>query len=331
MANVLSQNEIDELLSQMASGSAVPAIDQLEASGQNVQLYDFATANRFPKDQIRTLEFVYENFSRLLSNHLAGVLRANCEVSVLSVEEISFFNYSSSLPNPTFMAVLNMPPLSGPTLMEISSEVVYAMINRLFGGVGSVFNTSKHFTEIELAITERIVRQFMGMIVDAWTRIIKIDAFLDRIETSSQFIQIVPPSEQVAVITLNVSIGDTSSLINICLPHVAVEPVNKQLNSSVAFMTGTDMRKLESHSDLIQDKLENAIVDFTVTFDSTVANVADVISLQVGDVIQLNHHVAKPLTASVENIPKFGVSVGTQSKHYAVQITDLITEEADYE
>jgi len=330
MANALSQSEIDELLNQMASGEDVTE-EVFEEDGPNVQIYDFATANRFPKDQIRTLEFVYDNFGRLLSNHLAGILRTTCEVNVLSVEEVSFFNYSSALPSPTILAVLNMPPLQGPTLMEISSEVVYAMINRLFGGVGSVFSTNKHFTEIELAITERITRQFMGMIVDAWARIIKLDAFLDRIESSSQFVQIVPASEQVAVVTLSVTIGETSSLINICIPHVAVEPVNKQLNSSVAFMSSADTRKLTSYNDAIQEKLENAFTDLTVTFDTTTATVRDIISLQVGDVIQLGHHVEKPLIGRVEQIPKFKMSIGTYNKHYAAQITELIDEEAEYE
>ena len=326
MTNVLSQSEIDELLNSLNSGEDIEVEPEQQDEAGKVKEYDFRTANRFPKEQIRTLNVVFDNFAQLLASHMTGKLRTLCDVEVLSVEEISFNEFNNSLPTPVVLALINMPPLDGSIIMELSPEVGYAVVDRLFGGdVGSV-ESNKNFTEIELVIIERFIRQFLSLFVDAWTKVIKVEVSLDRIETSPQFAQTVPLNEAVACITMNVTIGEASGLINICLPHVAIEPVDKQLSTRLLF-SGIARKVQKADQKMMQQQLEKTQVNMQAMFNETLATVGEVLSLQIGDVIQINQNVSEPVLVKVEHIPKFKCVVGTKSSRYAVQVIDIIKEE----
>ena len=329
MANVLSQSEIDELLSALSSGAdaAAPIEEEPES---NVREYNFRTANKFHKEQIRTLHLVFDNFARLLSTSLSGTLRAVCEAEVLSVEEQTFGEYNNSLPSPVILAILNINPMTGGSLMEISPEIAYAMISHLFGGAaGSSGDSSKTFTEIELVIMERMIRKFTGIMVDSWEKILRVQCTLDRIETSGQFAQIVSTNETIAIITINLRIGTEQGLINICIPHLAIEPIAKQLNTKVMFSSAS--RVIQAQEDLIASRIMNTEVTLTAVLDRTFASVGDVSSLQIGDVIKIEHNVKNPVTVRVEHIPKFLGVVGTHSGKFAVQVVEIVKEDSEDE
>ncbi len=329
MSNVLSQDEIDALLNALSSGEEVEAASSEPLKGE-VRLYDFRDANKFPKEQIRTLSSVYENFAQLFANQLTGTLRAACNVKVLSIEETTYFNFNSAIPSPVILAILNMTPLEGSVLMIITSEVAYSMINRVFGGSFEARDTQKTFTEIELVIIERIVHQIMGLMDESWQKVVEVDATLERIETSPQFAQIVALNEPVAVVTLEIDVGGAVGLINICIPHLAIEPIAQQLSTKLWF-TSSHQRQVEPRTDDIRDKLSKSDVTLRTVFNETPALVRDILSLQVGDVVQLNHSVDKCVTVEVEGVPKFSGVIGVRGSRYAVQVVDLIQEEDFHE
>lgn len=330
MPNVLSQNEIDELLNALATGKVTPMEQEEEESTANVRPYDFRTANKFPKEQLKTLNFIYDNYAQRLNSYLSGTLRTACEAEVVSIEEQTFSEFNNSLPTPVLLAILHMPPMQGPALMEISPTVAYEIVSRLFGGTGYFIDTEKPFTEIELAILLRVVRQMIALTGEAWEKVAKLTATLDRLETSPQFTQIVAPSEPSAIITLNVRIGEVSDVINLCIPHVAVQPVSKLLATRQWYSggTATTQQQVLQHGDIISRRLSNTYVTLQAVLDDTYASVADFLSLQVGDVIKLDHNISKYITVKAEHIPKFKGLIGTRGSQYAVELTDIMTEES---
>lgn len=328
MPNVLSQNEIDELLNALASGKAVSNEEASEEDTSNVRPYNFRTANKFPKEQLKTLNFIYDNYARRLSSYLSGTLRAVCEVDVVSIEEQTFSEFNNSLPTPVLLAIMHMPPMQGPALMEVSPTVAYEVVSRLFGGTGYFIDTEKPFTEIELAILLRVVRQMIGLTGEAWEKVAKLSATLDRLETSPQFTQIVAPSEPSAIITLNVRIGEVSDVINLCIPHVAVQPVSKLLATRQWYSGSTTQQQTQAHGDIISRRLSNTYVTMQAVLDDTYASISDFLSLQEGDVIKLDHDINKYITIKVEHIPKFKGVIGTKGSQYAVEITDILMEES---
>ncbi len=325
MSEVLSQNEIDELLRAMASGESETAAEE-ENVELNVRSHDFRLANKFSKEQLRTIDIVYDNYAQTMGNYLAGVLRAITSVQVLSVEEITFRDFMAAMPEPVILALINLPPLVGSCLMTVSPQIAYAIISHVFGGADALTNTNKPFTEIELAAITRIIRQLLLRMGEAWQRVTPISPSLDRIETSPQFAQIVSTNDAVAIITLQVTIGTISDYVSICIPHVAIEPITKQLSTKMWFSSGP--REIVPQGEVIQERVLASKVTLQAVFHQTTASVRDIIGLQVGDVIRLDHMTSQPLCVKVEHLAKFHGFIGTMSNKYAVRITEVVKEDA---
>ena len=327
MADVLSQSEIDALLNALSSGDVAPAT-AAEDAALKVKEYDFRTANRFSKEQIRTFHIIYDTFARLFSTYLSGTLRVICSADVIAVEEVKYQEFVNAMPSPVVLAILSMPPLAGPTLLEIAPDVAYVMLSRLLGGSSQSGSSemSRAFTEIELVLLERIVRQFIGLQVESWQKIIPITTTLERIETSPQFAQIVALSETVALVTINVKIGGNEGFMSFCLPHLALEPISKQLNTKLMFSTVDTRRHLSAGQD-IKRRIQTTPLPVTAIFNDTQVSVRDVLGFQAGDIIQLDHPLQAPLTLKVGHLSKFHGVIGKKDNQYALKITDFIREE----
>jgi len=331
LTDVLSQNEIDDLLRALVSGTpeSVPE-DEEAGDGRAVRTYDFRTADKFSREQMRTLTIVFENYAQSISGYLAGALRTMCSVEIVSVEERLFGEFNNSLPDPVVLTIFDMPPIEGSCLMEISPTVAYSIVSHVFGGGDSIGNTSKAFTEIELASLTRIVRQMLGRMGEAWARVVEVSPMLDRIETSPQFAQIISQNDTIAIITLNVSIGKTSDFINICIPHIAIEPIAQLLSTKLWFSSSTG-KTIRPQTELIRNRLLSTKVTMQAVFSETYADVGEVMSLQPGDVIQLNHSVHSPLDIKVEQLLKFRGWIGTHSKRYAIRVSEVVKEDRGHE
>ena len=326
MSEILSQSEIDELLGALMSGETEEE-EASEGPAMKVKEYDFRTANRFPKEQMRTFHVVFETYSQLLSSSLSSVLRVSTECEILSIEECSYAEFNNSLPAPVILAVMNAPPMHGSLLFQMSPEFAYMLITRLFGGVVTGEN-SKQFTEIELALVERVIRSQCPVFQEAWDKVVEVNMNIDRMETSSQFAQITAPNEPVAVIILSITMGEETGLMSICIPHTAIEPISQQLNTKMWFSSGMrDDGRAEERMAALRGMLMESGIPITALFEPTPATVADIVNLQIGDVIKLNHPVSTPLTMKINHIPKFRATVGTLGQKYAMQVVDILQEE----
>ena len=328
MSEILSQSEIDELLSALMTGDSDNAAEASDGEPtMKVKEYDFRTANRFPKEQMRTFHVVFETFSQLFSNRLSSILRVSCECEILSIEECSYSEFNNSLPAPVVLAIMEAPPMHGSLLIQMSPEFVYMLISRLFGG-GTTGENTKQFTEIELALAERVIRQQCSVFDEAWDKVVELSMQIDRIETSPQFAQITAPNEPVVVIIVNINMGEESGLMSICIPQTAIEPVAQQLNTRMWFSSGIrDDGRGEERLAALTGMLMHTPIPMTAYFEQTPATVADIINLQVGDVIKLDHPLEEPLTIKVQHIPKFRATIGTLGHKYAMQVVEVLTEE----
>jgi len=328
LSEILSQSEIDDLLSALMTGDAEASAEPTDgAPAMKVKEYDFRTANRFPKEQMRTFHVVFETYSQLLSNSLSSILRVSCECEILSIEECSYSEFNNSLPAPVILAVMAAEPMHGSLLIQMSPEFAYMLISRLFGGVTTGENT-KQFTEIELALVERILRQQCTVFDEAWDKVVALSMQIDRIETSPQFAQITAPNEPVAVVIVNITMGEESGLMSICIPQTAIEPVAQQLNTRMWFSSGVrDDGRGEERLAAITGMLMHSPIPMTAYFEPTPATVSDIVNLQIGDVIKLDHPVDDPLTIKVHHIPKFKATIGTIGHRYAMQVVDVLMEE----
>ena len=327
MLDVLSQAEIDRLMRDLASGGA----EDVEAESKNtVKNYDFKTANRFTKEQIRAINVVFKNFGHLLSNYLMGTLRASCDSEVLSVEEMSFNEFNNSVPSPVIIAIINTLPFTGSLILEMTKEISYSIISRVLGGTKEISAEGRQFTEIELAIMERVLWQSLKNFDEAWVKIMDVSSSLEKVETSMQFAQIVDINEPVLMVTLNITIGNETGLIGFCLPHQALEPFTKKLNTRHMYQ-GSPNKKVDADPAAIIHSIRNTDILVSAVFNPTEATVKDITSLNIGDVIQLQHKVDEPLIVKYQQLPKYHASLGKFRNNLALKILDEIKGEEDYE
>lgn len=231
MAEVLSQSEIDALLSALSSGELTAEEIRKEEPDRKIKVYDFKRAMRFSKDHIRSITRIFENFARLLTTYFSAQLRTFVQISVVSVDQLPYDEFIRSISKMTILNVFNCRPLEGKFVMDVHPNIAYSMLDRLLGGSGMGSDVLRDLTEIEMTIMERVFGRALDNFAEAWRAVADLEAELDHLEVNPQFLQLVSPNETVAVVSLSTKIGDTTGMINVCMPHVVLEPIIPNLNA----------------------------------------------------------------------------------------------------
>ncbi|EMS71515.1 flagellar motor switch protein FliM [Ruminiclostridium cellobioparum] len=328
MGDILSQNEIDELLKALTTGDIDVQQIQTTKTEKKVKLHDFKKPPKFANDHKRTLQFINENYARLVQTFLSGYLRSLVQVDVLSVDALQYSEFSNSLANPVVLGIVDFSPLNGSVIFEMDPSIAYSLIDRILGGRGSAMERVRSFTEIELAILERIIIQILNLMREPWESIISIKPRLEKIETNAQFAQIIHPNEMVALITLNVVVGEVKGMINICIPHMTVEPIMPKLSTKLWF-TNIENEKTEHNKQDIEFKIENTLVPVRAVLGKTVINIGEFLDLQKGDVLPLETSINGDLEILVGDLPKFLAKPGVKKNKIAVKITEVIRREEE--
>ena len=327
MGEVLSQDEIDNLLKALSSGEL--DVDEMKnGEEKQVKNYDFARPSKFSKEHLRTLEIIFEHFGRLLATNLPAYLRKSVSVDVVNSEVVIYSEFSNALSNPVLLGVVGMDPLMGNVIMEMASNLGFAIVDRLLGGVGNSLEKERDFSEIELSILERVFTICVNLLHEPWENVVEITPRLNRIETNSQFAQIISPSETIAIVTINLKIGDVEGLMNICLPYTTLEPVMDKLNTKYWFSTMKE-KDSNSYEAAIENIIDNALIPMKAVLGTSKINVQDFVNLQLGDVIRLDRKVDDELEVYVGNIKKFKALPGYSDNKYAVRVTEILREESE--
>lgn len=325
MSEILSQSEIDALLQALSSGELdVQEIKEVEQS-KKIKKYDFRNPQKIAKDQLRTLEIIHDNFGRLFQTFLSGYLRAPVKISVVSVEQIAYSEFINAISNPAFLNIIDVNPLNGQMMIDISVVVAYTMIDRLLGGNGSKEQEIREFTEIELTLLMNMMKRAMSIIEEAWKNVIKLELKLERVEVNPQFAQIVPPNETIALITMNLEVGEAEGMLNVCIPYLLLEPILDKLNTRYWF-SSTKKEMSQNQITQIKNRILNARVELKAELGSTLVKVKDIINLQKGDVIRLDSKEKDGIRIRVGSNIKFIGEVGTYNNKMAVRITNVVKD-----
>ena len=333
MTEVLSQDEIDQLLTAISSGDMGDEEVRQPADQRKIKIYDFKRPDKFSKEQIRTVSIMHETFARLTTTSLSAQLRSLVQVHVASVDQLTYEEFIRSIPNPTTLAVLNMDPLKGNALLEIDPAITYSIIDRLFGGHGEGAKVTRDLSEIEQAVMEGIIVRVLGNMREAWSQVIDLRPRLGQIETNPQFAQIVPPTEMVVLVTLETKVGEVEGMMNFCIPYLTIEPIISKLSAQYWYSSvrrGTTTENLN----ILRERLSTIDVPVVAEIGRMDLTVRDVLSLRAGDVVRLpNVRINDPMYLNVGNRRKFICKPGQIRNKLAVQIIKQIEEieEEDFE
>lgn len=328
MAEILSQHEIDSLLSALSTGEINAEEMKEDKQEKKVKVYDFKRPNKFNKEQLRALNIIHENFARMLTTYLSAKLRTLVQIEVFSVEQMSYYEFISSIPNPSIIAITDLYPLEGSGILEVNPNITFSIIDRLLGGQGDFNDKLRGLTEIESTLIEKVIKDILRILKDSWENLVELQPELENIETNAQFVQLIAPNETVALITLNGKIGKTEGMINLCIPHILLEPVISKLSTRYWF---SDTKKEASETDIVNLKrlMKKSQVPLRVEVGRVNITVKELIDIQLGDVIRLDKKASDPLHVFVEDELKFYGIPGLLKNKVAVEITDIVKEVDD--
>ncbi|ATF14167.1 flagellar motor switch protein FliM [Brevibacillus sp. HB1.2] len=325
MAEVLSQSEIDALLAALSSGEMDANELKKEETERKVKVYDFKRALRFSKDQIRGLTRIHENYARLLTTYFSAQLRTFVQITVASVDQLPYDEFIRSIPKMTILNIFEAPPLEGRMVLEVNPNIAYTMLDRLLGGQGAIPEKMGALTEIETTVMERVFGKALDTFHEAWKQIIELDPYQEGLEMNPQFMQIVSPNEIVVVISFSTKIGDTTGMINLCLPHVVLEPIMTKLSGQYWFSKQKKTRDEEERL-RVEERVKVAKLPIVAEMGTATITVGDFLQLQKGDVIQLDQSIDNKLKIKVGDHLKFLGQPGTLKGRVAVQIDEVIEE-----
>lgn len=327
MGDVLSQNEIDNLLAALTSGE-VDVQEIQKDSEKSVKNYDFKRPSKFSKEHLRTMELIFEHYGRLLSTNLPVYLRKNIQVNVTSSESVTFSEFSNALSNPVILGVVNFQPLPGNIIVELSANVAYAILDRMLGGQGETIDKLRDFSEIEMGILNNILSICTGLLREPWKNVTDISPVLERIETNTQFAQIIAPNEMISIITLSINMGGVSGFMNVCLPFMTLESILDNLNTKFWF-TSQSLSDGEDNRENLEMLIKRVQVPVKAYLGRSQITVNDFLGLQVGDIIRLGTRTDSELDVYVGQYKKFAAVPGTDHDKYAVRVTSVYREEEE--
>jgi len=318
VAEILSQEEIDALLSAVSYGEEVEVEAEPTKVERIVNTYDFRHPARVSKDQLRTLQNLHDNFARLLSATFSTLQRAVIEVTLVSVDQITYSEFIMSLSSPSCTYVFRMEPLDGVSVIDFSQSVVFSFVDRLFGGRGSSISADREITWIEKSVMNNIINRTLRDLERTWERIIPLECNVEMLETNPEFVQVVPASETVVLISFELKSDNVNGLINLCYPYITIEPIalrlgGQNLVSSAKEVPKEELMKNRKRVELIDANVHAVLGEATVT-------IRDLLDLKVGDVLTLNKRLTDEVEVYVENELKFYGRAGYLGKHKAVEI-----------
>ncbi|MCV6608021.1 MAG: flagellar motor switch protein FliM [Campylobacterales bacterium] len=338
MADILSQDEIDALLDAVddddieeddvgsddggGGGGSSKQEDQ-----RHVTLYDFKRPNRVSKEQLRTFRSIHDKMVRTLSSQISSTMRSIVEIQLHSVDQMTYGEFLMSLPSPTSFNVFSVKPLEGNGVLEINPSIAFPMIDRLLGGKGEAYDSNRDFTDIEFNLLDTILRVIMGNLKDAWAQVSEIFPVVEARESSPNVIQIVAQNEIVVMVVMEIIIGHTSGMMNICYPVIALEPILSKLATRDILVSEQSSKKSRNRE--LKALLGGANVGVEAIVGDAYLTLAELLNIKKDDIIILDRPADDTVVLCIDGRDKFIGNLGLHRFRKTVKVKEVIHTEHD--
>lgn len=325
VSEVLSQAEIDALLSALSTGDLDAASIQEEPVAAQVKPFDFERPSKFNKDQLRTLAMLHDAFCRVVQTQLSAQLRTLVEVNVTSADQVSYGEFVRSMPFPTLISIVALSPLEGNALLEMNLPLALSVVDRMVGGPGVYRGRLRELTEIEIALTRGLTETMLAGLDDAWSTVFPVRFRYEATEMNPQFAQVAAPNDIAVLISFEMRVGAVTGMLNLCVPHLVLEPVMNKL-SAQSYFSGKRVDATPEARATIAGELGAVRVPVSVELGGATLHVADLLALTPGDVIPLDRVPGQDVAVRVGELETFLGQPGLRGRRLAVQITRQVEE-----
>ncbi len=335
MSEILSQSQIDSLLSSLTSGAK--EIEQPEqTSGKKIKEYDFRSPKLFTREQLKLLYSIYENYARILSSYVTGVLQTYTLVEIIEVEEQQYYEFNNALPDSVLMGILDFAVKEDQTeedlvLLDFSKDIGYCAIDRLLGGSGKPIEQDREYTEIEIGILDHMIKGMVNLMKNVWLDYLEISPRLLKLETNARILQGISADENVVIVVMNITVNETQGKLNVCIPAVTLDTMFKMKNA----MSKKKERRGDAATDAlrrdsIMKEINQTDLELTGILGSIEVMSKELVDLEVGDIIKLNKPVSTPVDIAVGETVWFRGELGSFNKKRAVAIQEKMMRGSDH-
>lgn len=335
MSEILSQSQIDSLLSSLTSGNKETTEQADQNLGKKIKEYDFRSPKLFTREQLKLLYSIYENYARILSSYITGVLQTYSLVEIIEVEEQHYYEFNNALPDSVLMGVLDFSVREDPNdeeviLLDFSKDIGYCCIDRLLGGTGKPLEADREYTEIELGILEHLMKGMVNPMKNVWQDYLEVTPHLIKLETNARILQGISADENVVIVVMNILVNETQGKLNICIPAVTLDSMFKMKNamSKRKERRGDQLSDAQRRADIMREISESDL-EITGILGTIDVMSRDLIDLEVGDIIKLNKLENSYVELAVGETVWFRGEMGVYNKKRAVAIRESIKRGSD--
>ena len=330
MADVLSQSQIDALLNSFSS-EGTKAFEEIEeqAKEQKVKNYDFKMPKKFTKEQLKVIDGIFENYSRVLSSYLTGLMRIFCKVEVLQIEEQLYYEFNNALPDYVMMSMVNMgitddDVMETNSIMQVSNQIAFTMMDRLMGGEGAYYEQNRDFTEIEVGLFTTVLNKMTALLKEPWGTYIDINPVITTIETNARVMQSISPDEVVILVVLEMEIKDVKNTMTFCIPAMNLESIMSKFGDRWSRTTKKlDPKREKERRVSLLEAIKDSELRISAVLGETKLDLYDVLTMQVNDIIPLNVPIDSNITVNVGDNLWFDGKLGTKNSKKAVKIDNI--------
>jgi len=327
MADILSQDEVDMLLSAVSEGDVDVDMPPGQSADQPLMsTYDFRRPERVSKEQLKGLQSLFEAFARELGILLPPFLRTVVRVDLVSIDQLTYDEFILSVARPTSMSIIDMTPLEGRSVLEMSPSMVFPIVDRVLGGKGAALATPRELTEIENRIVYRIVHMILDSWKRAWEQLIELKMGVINQESDPLIVQIVAGSEMVILVGYEVYIGESVGSMNMCIPLLVLNPILDQISSQAHFQRQMTPEIAEMTKTTITELVMRSEVSVEPILGTTDVSLDDLARLKVGDVLTLDSNHDEPISVEVGGLPRFLGKPGKKGEQSSVQIVSVTND-----
>jgi flagellar motor switch protein FliM len=323
--DALTQTQLDALLA--AGERSAEDETPVKERSRSIRAYDFRHPSKLSKEQLRTMQMVFESFARSVGTGISATLRSQVSVAVISVQQSVFDEYARGLRATTLLHLVSVDPLPGTIVFEYDLGTAFVMLDRLLGGLGRAPAQEREVTDIEAMLLQTISGIFIDGLSAAWQHIVPMEAKLLRLEYSPRYLQIAPLNEPVALILFDLRVGERQTTMSMCIPYSVLEPISADLNLQSLFVAAMKESDADSAQVSAPPRLRQVTIPVVATLGSTTLSLGDVNDLQEDDVIRLDGLASEPIVVTINKRPTFVARPGLAHRGIAVQILGVLPDE----
>jgi flagellar motor switch protein FliM len=308
---ILSQYEIDSVFRNVHH--------EAEDNAKKAQPYDFRRPERIAKDQLQSIHLIHENFARSVASSLSAFLRSHIVANFISVEQLSFADFVRSLPTPSCLLALGVHPYEENSVLQLDRSLVFLILEMLLGGAGkTAAKIDRDITEIERGILDSLFRIVLQDLRSAWQSIATVDFFVQSHVSEPQLLQILAQDDAVVVVSMEVRVGENSGLMHLAFPSMLIKMFRER---SGQLMTIRRREPSETDHARILRKLRPANVELEAQLAGPKLRLDNLMRMEVGDVLALDHALTKELELRLNGKTKFLGRVVNSGSRLGFQIT----------